>query len=214
MAKSYSTLREKYVGQPFNDLTVREYLPGRWRGDNARFVCVCSCGNEVVRLAMNVISGRTSSCGHRQVENGYARGAANTTHGMTASREFKSWTCMQTRCADLTNSYYGGIGIKIAPEWLGPNGFSQFLQDVGFCPSPQHTLDRHPNPAGHYKPGNVRWATKREQAQNRRTNKILIIPDGRAYCVAEWSRQIGIPSSTIYNRLRRGKSAEQALGLV
>jgi len=64
---------------------------------------------------------------------------------------------------------YGGRGIKICVRW---KTFENFLADVGSRPSPGHSIDRFPNNNGNYEPGNVRWATRKEQANNRRPIKL------------------------------------------
>jgi hypothetical protein len=92
----------------------------------------------------------------------------NTVHGGTRSREFNTWKGMQRRCylqsaAGFKN--YGGRGIAVCDRWL--HSFENFLADMGCKPSPKHSIDRINND-GNYEPGNCRWATAKEQRQNRR----------------------------------------------
>jgi hypothetical protein len=65
---------------------------------------------------------------------------------------------------------YGGRGIKVCDRWRA--AFLNFLADVGDRPSARHSIDRFPNNDGNYEPGNVRWATRRQQARNKRTSKL------------------------------------------
>src|SRR5436189_10804 len=81
--------------------------------------------------------------------------------------EHTTWTSMLNRCKDLNNKYYGGVGVTVCERW---QDFNAFFADVGPKPTSDHSLDRWPNPAGNYEPGNVRWATKTEQADNKRIN--------------------------------------------
>ena len=62
---------------------------------------------------------------------------------------------------------YGARGISVYPEWDSKGGFVKFLEYIGPRPSPLHSVDRYPNKNGNYEPGNVRWATSKEQAGNR-----------------------------------------------
>lgn len=110
-----------------------------------------------------------------------------------------------TKCYDL----YGGRGIRVCDRWR--NDFSAFVADVGEPPTPQHSLDRFPDNDGHYEPGNVRWATAKEQARNRRNTKLLSA-FGEDLTEAEWRERAGFRSqSVIAGRLRRGWTVERAV---
>lgn len=96
----------------------------------------------------------------------------NFKHGMVLLREYKIWSAMKNRCLNPKNSNYsdyGGRGIKIYEPWI--HYFQAFYEYLGPRPTPQHSLDRYPDNDGNYEPGNVRWATKLEQTQNRRPCK-------------------------------------------
>lgn len=93
----------------------------------------------------------------------------NFKHGMVQRPEYRAWVSMKNRCFNRNNpSYaeYGGRGISIHPEWV--NDFVAFFEHIGPRPSPEHSLDRYPDNDGNYEPGNVRWATKKQQSENRR----------------------------------------------
>lgn len=82
---------------------------------------------------------------------------------------------MRRRCnyADhVSYKHYGGRGISVYPEWdNSEDGFERWLAYIGPAPSPLHTLDRFPDNDGNYEPGNVRWATAKEQRANQRPRK-------------------------------------------
>lgn len=93
----------------------------------------------------------------------------NFKHGLIKTTEYNTWLAMKDRCLNPKSSNYpnwGGRGITVHPDWV--KDFPRFLADVGHRPTPQHSLDRINND-GNYEPGNVRWATKKEQRANQRT---------------------------------------------
>lgn len=126
-----------------------------------------------------------------------------TIHGHAAnglSPEYVCWQAMRQRCADMDDPRYGGGGVKICERW---NDFNNFLADMGPRPSMVYSLDRYPDKAGNYEPGNVRWATSKEQNRNRRDNR-LIAYGGRVMPVSEAAEIYDIPYITLVKRLNAG----------
>jgi hypothetical protein len=116
---------------------------------------------------------------------------------------------MRKRCTDLAHdnyALYGGRGIKVCDQWLG--SFENFLADMGERPEGKF-LERIDN-NGNYEPSNCRWATRSEQARNRRTNH-LITHNGVTQPLVAWAEQVGISRLTLRSRLREGWSTERAL---
>ncbi len=119
-------------------------------------------------------------------------------HGGYGTPEYKSWCAMIQRCLNPNNeaySRYGGAGIKICDRW---RSFPNFLADMGARPR-KHCLERTNNLAG-YNPSNCRWATMKEQSNNKRTNR-LIEHDGLILTVAQWGDRLGIQGQTIAKRI-------------
>lgn len=117
------------------------------------------------------------------------------------------WSAMIRRCdsTDRQKKYYSELGVKVCSRWR--RSFKAFLADLGPRPSAKHSLDRYPDNDGNYKPGNCRWATKQEQADNQR-NTILISGKPLSF----WADQIGLKHATIRDRLqRKGWSPERAI---
>lgn len=131
-------------------------------------------------------------------------------HGQWGTPTWKSWRAMIQRCTDAnaTNyKWYGGRGIKVHESWRGPHGFANFLKDVGERPAGK-TLDRL-NMDGNYEPGNVTWATQKEQtAHTRRSRRTA---DGRL--LKDVVQETGMHLTTIYDRLKRGWTLERALAV-
>ncbi len=121
--------------------------------------------------------------------------------GTPKTREYQTWVKMRNRCNDIGSdryAFYGGRGIRICAEW---NSFEAFLKDMGRCPAGM-SLDRINN-AGNYEPGNTRWATKKDQARNRRSNRLITI-NGRTQCMTAWAEEVGEDHTKIRARIKRG----------
>src|SRR4029077_16821093 len=115
---------------------------------------------------------------------------------------------MRGRCYNQRNHKfprYGGRGISVCRRW---DKFENFLADMGRCPKGK-SLDRIDN-NGNYEPGNCRWATRKQQARNTATNRLIEF-DGKSYCAAEWSEKTGLSEHMIYQRIRLGWTAKRAL---
>jgi hypothetical protein len=118
---------------------------------------------------------------------------------------------MIERCVSTSKDRerYYDRGIRVCAEWLGKAGFLRFYEDMGPRPSTRHQIDRQDNNLG-YSKDNCRWATVREQAQNRRSN-VMVEFRGERKVLAEWARQMGVSRQALRYRLRHGWSVERAL---
>lgn len=133
----------------------------------AVWLCECSCGTRKKITGNDLLMGTTKSCGCYLRSHPPALVHGHT-RNYTKSLEYSSYENAKYRCQNPnTDRYadYGGRGIKFLFT-----SFIQFLACVGPRPTPKHSLDRI-RVNGHYKPGNVRWATAKEQGQNKRRKK-------------------------------------------
>lgn len=115
------------------------------------------------------------------------------------------WRGMLKRCYEPTHHKYptyGALGVKVYAEWHDEEGYFRFESYIGERPSPLHTVDRIKT-NGNYEPGNVRWATKKEQQRNRRVNALVTI-EGKTQCIAAWCEEYGIKQTTFSGRLKHG----------
>lgn len=127
------------------------------------------------------------------------------------SPEQRAWDCMKARCFNPNTKgyrFYGELGITVCERWR--NSFTDFFADVGPKPGPKYSLDRYPNKAGNYEPGNVRWATQDQQANNTKANRIVEF-NGQSHTIAEWAKLTGISDRLIVFRLNKGQPPERAL---
>lgn len=131
-------------------------------------------------------------------------------HGMAGTLTYRSWKAMMSRCHGTPSRAtvnYGDRGIQVCAEWM--ESPQAFLRDVGERPSALHSLDRIDVNKG-YEPGNCRWATKKEQSQNRRDNRLLTA-FGETAPMSAWAQRYGRSRNIIGQRLLRGWSAEKAI---
>lgn len=116
---------------------------------------------------------------------------------------------MLSRCNNPKNSAYhryGGRGIKVCERW---NVFEKFMEDVGDPPAPNLTIERIDND-GNYEPGNVRWATRKEQANNTRRNRFIQTSFG-PMSMREIAAKVGITLNAVQKRLEQGLDGDQLL---
>jgi len=129
-------------------------------------------------------------------------------HGQAgrATPEYRAWKAMIQRCSN-SKLYgyhcYGGRGIKVCEAWA--KSFLRFWEHVGDRPSAEHSLDRYPDKNGDYEPGNVRWATQKQQCGNLRKN-VWLSAFGVRLIQSDWAKLIGTSKVAIGRWLRRNQS--------
>lgn len=166
--------------------------------------CACDCGvTKDIQLGA-LRSGHSRSCGCLAKDK---TRAAMSTHGATKTAEYKVWRGIVDRCNYPTHNAYRNYGGRGVTNKFGT--FEQFFAELGARPSPKFTVERIDN-NGHYEPGNVRWATRKEQAANTRRAIILEI-GGVSRPLTEWAEISGVSAGTLHARLKRGWCASDAL---
>ena len=193
-------------GLRFGRLTVIDRVENK-RGQ-ARWLCKCDCGNEIITLGYSLRRGDTTSCGcyHAEI---LARG--NRVHGLSNNRIYAIWSTMKARCSNPNNEKYhryGERGIKVCDEWQTFEPFYEWAMANGY--SEGLSIDRIDN-NGNYEPSNCRWATPEEQANNTSKNKIIAF-NGETKTISEWAKTIGVTRETLWKRIfLRNWSIEKAL---
>ena len=198
---------EDLNGKSFGQLTIlgREYGPRIY--DQARWICLCSCGLLTIASSSNLRRGLTKSCGCLRAN---TLGAMRLRHGMTESRTYASWLSMRSRCnpknvGSHAAKWYADRGVTVCTRW---ESFENFLADMGERPEGM-TIDRIDSDKN-YQPGNCRWATMQEQVRNRNATRRLEYRN-EIRPMAEWAELFGLRSKTLAARLDHDWDVERAL---
>ncbi len=190
-------------GRRMQDLTGRKF---------GRLVVVSFTGRQTADKRWMWLC--TKSCGCFQREHRKASGerlvGKNKTHGMKRSPEYRAWRGMKSRCHNPSSEhyqYYGAKGVTVCEAWR--SSFTAFYQHIGPKTDPTHSVERI-DCTGNYEPGNVKWGTEEEQANNRR-DSVRLTAFGETMTVAQWARKLGQLEHRIYARLKYGWGTEDAL---
>lgn len=194
------------INNKYGKLTVLSLSPNKSGGNNA-YVCVCDCGKEKTVRGTHLKQGLIRSCGCLYKEAGVNKqkeiGKRNN------PKEHKSWSGMIQRCYNIKNKKYyryGGRGITVCDRWL--KSFENFYKDMGDKPSSEYSLDRIDN-NGNYEPYNCRWATQKQQANNRSNNRYICYM-GINETVGYWEIFLKIPQGTL-SRKAKSMGYEKAI---
>lgn len=132
---------------------------------------------------------------------------------MSKTNIYREWRSMISRCFnDNYKGYadYGGRGITVSGQWV--KSFETYYDYVSKLPhfgEDGYSLNRIDND-GNYEPGNVEWADRIVQANNKRSNRLLTY-NGYTRTIAELAREKGMTYTSLYHRIERGWSVESAL---
>lgn len=199
------------TGQRIGRLLVIQEEKERSKHGAKLWRCKCDCGNVHLVETGNLTNHTTRSCGCLKWER---IKLSNTKHGYSNKRIHRIYYNMRGRCYNPhieRFKNYGGRGIKICDEWLGENGFKNFVKwamSNGYDDS--LSIDRI-DVNGNYEPSNCRWITM-EMQYNNKSNSHFITFNGETRTLQEWADITGIDRKTISGRIEKcGWSVEKAL---
>lgn len=193
------------TGRRFGRLTA--VAPTNKRaGRNIIWSFLCDCGSVTEGSLGRVAVGEKQSCGCLIADNNKAR---LQTHGLSRKPIYTVWRHMLDRCENIQSEFYadyGGRGIRVCDRW---KSVDCFREDMGDPPFRGAQIDRIDN-NGDYAPANCRWVTPRENANNKRNNRLITI-NGVTKTLPQWARDFGLSDKTVRSRLSMGWSEERAI---
>lgn len=157
------------TGEVYNHWTIVSYSHTN-KYKKRMYLCRCRCGFEKVLRVNRIVRGLSISCGcliNRPYRN-YGSFGKHENHGMSGTKVYRTWVRINQRCTmeyDISWKHYGGRGITVCERWK--NSFLNFFNDMGHPPSLKHSIDRI-DVNGNYEPNNCRWATAKQQSNNKR----------------------------------------------
>lgn len=186
------------TGRKFGRLTVIKDSGERNKHRRVLWLCKCDCGN-YKSISGNDLN-KCSSCGCKKRELLIEK---NTTHNATKTRLYNTWQGMKKRCYNPKDKYYhiyGGRGITVCDEWKDNfQAFYDWAMSHGY--QDDLSIDRI-DPDGNYSPENCRWATAKEQANNKRNNH-LIGYNGKKQTMIQWANELDIKYQTLAARINK-----------
>lgn len=181
-----------------NGITILTRAPNK--GGKTMYYCLCHCGNLFKTSQSHLHSGHTISCGCILK---YTSKILHTTHGKTETRLRRIWNSMKQRCYNNNIPQYkdwGGRGIAVCDEWRDDfQAFYDWSMANGY--DDNLSIDRIDND-GNYEPNNCQWATRKQQARNKRNN-VYITYKGVSKTANEWAEYLGVNPNSFKNRISR-----------
>ena len=198
---------ENVIGKTYGLLTVLSDFESTTRSRKVLVRCSCESGTEKAVFLSNLKRGNTESCGclHKK-----AAKDSNSTHGLTKHPMYSTWLAMLKRTGNPVHEHYpnyGGRGITVCDRW---KTFENFYADMHKTWQKGLTLDRLDNDKG-YELQNCRWATRKDQNRNTRTNRNITL-HGKTQCLAAWCEELGLNYKSVHSKLTAGASPEAIFG--
>ncbi len=165
---------------------------------NYYWFCVCDCGNEADVYQASLLNGGSKSCGCWSIDYKKER---YTTHGLKKHSLYAIWLGIKTRCKNKNSpayESYGGRGIIICKEW--ESNFGKFYEDMSPTYEKGLTIERK-DVNGNYDKENCIWATRLQQARNRRSNLFIDTLEGNM-TLSEAARKAGVSSTAMKYRIK------------
>ncbi len=215
------------IGRVFGYLAALKEGPKDKR-NNRTYECLCfnpkpepefgPCGKTKIVAATQLVHGLVESCGcllqSKRKENIVKAQVGCVTHGMSRTLTHNSWNSMMQRCYNYkcqAFSEYGAVGIVVCQSLRESPVNLKML--IGERPEGDYSLDRWPVPEGFYTCGNcpeckergwklnLRWATKKEQAENR-GNAVMVEIDGVIKPRTQAAKELGMTTQQAIYHLK------------